>query len=389
MPLERLHLVTLRRTRGEQPTPVLIQFLDPTTRTLRRTLSALVEAAPQRRLDTMLLGDEIVDVMTPNADVVVALKPISGVMRAYHGAHRIWNALRHAGAAGNSALTEPPGAPAFKVADPAPLASIIVPTRDRADLLERVVETCYAHTAYATRELIIVDNGSVEPSTFRLLSTLRERHGARIVRDDGAFNFSRLVNAGARAASGEMLAILNNDVEALSGDWLSRMIALAQQPDVGVVGAKLLYPHGAIQHAGIVLGVGGLVGHSGRHLPSTAQGRHKWLAKIRQASAVTGACMITPRAIFERLNGFDENYAIEFNDVDYCLRAAALGAKTLWTPWPTLMHGEGVTRGRTGVRSPQIMADQTRFMRQWGSALSQDPHFPPEVSRMTEAFPTH
>ncbi|WP_457797050.1 glycosyltransferase family 2 protein [Methylocystis sp. S23] len=266
-----------------------------------------------------------------------------------------------------------------------PLVSIVIPTRDRADLLARAVETLFERASWRNIELVIVDNGSVEPETFALFDRLRARAGVTILRRDEPFNFARLVNEGARATRGEVIALLNNDVETGDPDWLAPLVALAIDPRVGVVGVKLLNEDGTVQHAGIALGIRGLTAHAGAGRAADDPGPHAMLTTTRRVSAVTGACLLTRRDVYEKLGGFDENFVVEFNDVDYCLRAGASGYAVVSAATPALLHKEGSTRQARPLRTQEVL-DRTLFMTRWGRALVDDPYYPPELTLQDESL---
>jgi len=260
-----------------------------------------------------------------------------------------------------------------------PLVSIVIPTRDRADLLARAVETLFERASWPRRELVIVDNGSIEAETFALFDRLRARSDVTILRRDEPFNFARLVNAGVRASRGEVVALLNNDVEAGDADWLEPLVAIAIDPRVGAVGAKLLHEDGTIQHAGVALGIRGLTGHAGAGRAADDPGPYDMLTTTRRVSAVTGACLLTRRAVFDELGGFEENFVVEFNDIDYCLRAGAAGYAVVSAASPVLVHKEGATRQARPLRAQEI-ADRLSFIARWGQALVDDPYYPSDLT---------
>ncbi len=266
-----------------------------------------------------------------------------------------------------------------------PRVSIIIPTRDRAGLLARAAETLFEAAHWTKRELIIVDNGSVEAETFALFDRLRRLPNVTILRRDEPFNFARLINGGVRASHGEILALLNNDVETDNPDWLTPLVDLAVDPRVGVVGAKLLHEDGTVQHAGIALGIRGLVAHAGCGRAADDPGPYAMLTTTRRVSAVTGACLITRRDVFDALGGFDEAFVVEFNDVDYCLRAGAAGYAVVYAATPALVHKEGSTRQARPLREREIL-DRSLFMRRWGRALVDDPYYPPELTLRDESL---
>lgn len=252
-----------------------------------------------------------------------------------------------------------------------PLVSIVIPTRDRVHLLRRCLAGVLERTAYRHVEVVIVDNASVEPATLEFLDSC----GAGIVRDSGPFNFARLCNAGVRRTRGEHLLFLNNDAEPCDSEWLSAMLELSQRPQVGAVGAKLFYPDGRVQHLGIVVGINGTAAQVFRGAPPDHPGYFGGAFAVRECAAVTGACLMTRRDVFETLAGFDEAFAVNFNDVDYCLRAREKGFRVMFTPYARLIHHEFATRERED-RPPE--AD--RFRRRWVEPAWQDPYYNPNLS---------
>lgn len=249
----------------------------------------------------------------------------------------------------------------------APLVSILIPFRDGAKWLERCLKSIRARTAYAHYEIILIDNGSSEKAALRLLAHEKNKPGVKILRMDEPFNFSRLNNLGAKEARGEFLLLLNNDVEALEPQWLAALLEQAQRPGAGAVGAKLLYPDGRIQHAGVAMGVDDIAGHVYRLQPADAPETQV----VRECSAVTAACLLTPRALFEELGGFNESdLPVAYNDVDYCLRLREKGLHVYYTPHAVLTHHESVSRG--ALNDPR----QSAYMcRRWARAM-RDPFYP-------------
>jgi GT2 family glycosyltransferase len=222
--------------------------------------------------------------------------------------------------------------------------SIIIPFRDRPELLRNCVRSLRLST-YRDFEVILVDNGSVEPQTRRLLSRLRTRKRFRIVSRPAEFNFSRLCNAGAAEATGTHLLFLNNDTEVLSRDWLENLLRLAGDPRVGAVGATLLYPNRTIQHAGIFPRADGQWVHPYRGYKENEPGENGELRAIRSVPAVTGACLIITNKLFQSLGGFDERYPVAHNDVDLCERLRRDGLLVVISPHARLFHYEGLSRG--------------------------------------------
>jgi GT2 family glycosyltransferase len=265
----------------------------------------------------------------------------------------------------------------------APLVSIIIPTRDRLPLLQRCLTSIRQQTEYAPFEIVVVDNASREPATLEYFRSFTGADDPRVVRDDGDFNFSRLNNLGARHARGSILALLNNDIEVTDPGWLREMVSHVLQPEVGVVGARLWYPDGTLQHGGVVLGLGGVAGHSHHRVPRGHPGYFNRAFLQQDCSAVTGACLLVRRSLFEKLGGFDEvNLKINFNDVDFCLRARQTAARIHWTPYANLIHHESASRGHhpSAEQQAQFMREATYMQETWGEQLLRDPFYSPNLS---------
>ncbi len=264
----------------------------------------------------------------------------------------------------------------YRIPVPAPIVSLIIPTRDRADLLEVCVRSIMARTNYNSIEILIVDNGSVEDRTQQLFSELGCQPRIRILPSPGEFNYSALNNLAAREAKGTILGLLNNDVEVLHADWLEEMVSLAVRPQVGCVGAKLLYPDGRVQHAGVYLGVGKLAAHAYRFAPANIRGQLNRMATIQNVSAVTAACLLIRKSLFEEVRGFDEELKVALSDVDLCLKVRAAGYLNLWTPFAELVHHESPSRGHdtTVAKAKRFAHEQRVLSARWGEQLLSDPY---------------
>ncbi|MBB3807987.1 glycosyltransferase family 2 protein [Pseudochelatococcus contaminans] len=265
---------------------------------------------------------------------------------------------------------------------PPPLVSIIIPTRDRSDLLENCVEGLLHQTSYTQFEILIIDNDSVEQRTHDLLERYQKNDRIQIIPIGGEFNYSALNNAAARMANGEILLLLNNDTQVIHSDWLSEMVSLITRDDVGIVGAKLLYADGRVQHAGVKLGAGsfeegpGVAGHFG-HLRSRMDiGYYGQYGLTRDLSAVTGACLAIRKSVYDEVGGLDEvNLKVAFNDVDLCLRVRDAGYRVLWTPFVELFHLESVSRGLdiTEEKRARFAREARWMLERWGKKLASDP----------------
>ena len=241
-----------------------------------------------------------------------------------------------------------------------PSVSVLIPTRDRVDLLERCLESVAAQTTYPNAEIVILDNDSRKPDTHEYLA----RCGHRVVATPGPFNYSRIVNLGVRATSTPYALLLNNDTIVLTDEWIERLLELCQLPDVGVVGCQLRHRDGRLQHTGIGIGFGHIAYNLGLEYGS-----------VRDASAVTGACMMVKREAFDLVDGFDEAMGIAYGDVDFCLRVRERGLRVLYTPFARLDHEESSSRGR--LDPP---ADHDAFRARWGGEETlQDPFLNPNV----------
>ena len=236
----------------------------------------------------------------------------------------------------------------------APLASIIIPTRDRWLLLQQCLRSIEERTTYPRYEIIILDNDSTEPETLSRLGAIADKW--RVYPAPGPFNFSALNNFGATHARGEYLVFLNNDTQVIAADWLTALLEHAQRPAVGAVGARLHYPDGRIQHAGLTLGVGGVADHAFRGLPSDSLTYFAFGDVVRNVSAVTAACMMVRRRAFEQIGGFDARFRVALNDVDLCLRLRQHGYLIVYTPFALLYHHESGTRGRLHPPSDEQLA---------------------------------
>ncbi|MDO9709032.1 glycosyltransferase family 2 protein [Paracraurococcus lichenis] len=271
----------------------------------------------------------------------------------------------------------------WPVPEPAPTVSVILPTRDRAALLAACAEGLLHRTDYPALEVIIVDNGSEEPETLALFDRLRADPRVRILPVPGPFNYSALNNRAAAEARGEILLLLNNDIEVIEPGWLREMVGHAVRPEVGAVGAKLLYGDGRLQHGGVVTGVGGVADH---YLPRVARedpGYGGSLALVREVAAATAACLALRREVFEAVGGLDEqDLTVAFNDVDLCLKIRGKGWRILWTPFAELYHLESASRGQdvSPEKARRFAGEIATMKRRWGPVLAADPFYSPWLS---------
>lgn len=277
----------------------------------------------------------------------------------------------------------------WELPEPAPKVSLIVPTRDAVELLSQCVSSVLEKTDYPDYEVLIVDNQSRQEKTKRYFERVTEDPRVRVLSYDHPFNFSALNNFAAARAQGQLLCLLNNDIEVIDGSWLREMASLAVRPDTGCVGAKLLYPDGRIQHAGVVLGIGGVAGHAFKYGARDSLGYFSKLCIAHTVSAVTAACLVVRKKVFEQVGGLDEQgLKVAFNDVDFCIKVRDAGYRNVFTPHAVLVHHESATRGSDNDESRrERFASEQRVMRtRWGDALKNDPYYSPHLTLEREDY---
>jgi GT2 family glycosyltransferase len=265
---------------------------------------------------------------------------------------------------------------------PAPLVTVIIPTRDAPRLLATCVDSLLGRTDYPAFEVLIVDNHTTDPEALRYLERAARDDRVMVLRDDRPFNFSALNNRAVTHAKGSIITLLNNDIEVIDAGWLRELVSHAVRPEIGCVGAKLLYPDGTIQHAGVVVGLHGLAGHPYKHMSAHHPGYYGRLGMPHSVSAVTAACLAVDRAKYQQLGGFDERIAVAFNDVDFCLRASDAGYRNLLAPRAVLRHHESATRGldQDVAKRQRFMGEVELLKQRWGSRLYADPCYSPHLS---------
>lgn len=290
-----------------------------------------------------------------------------------------------------AAALQPRGYYRTKFALPAapPLVSLIIPTRNGESLVRQCIRSIRDKTTYRNYEIILVDNGSDDPSALRYFNELAETDDVRVIRDGRPFNYSSLNNNAVAQASGELVALINNDIEVISPDWLGEMVAIALQPGVGAVGARLLYPNGELQHGGVILGLGGVAGHSHKHIPRDHVGYFFRAILTQELSAVTAACLVIRKSIYETVGGLEEKaLAVAFNDVDFCIRVREAGYRNVYAPYAELYHHESVSRGTED--SPEKVArfrSEIGYMTsRWAKVLAADPAYSPNLTQDFEDF---
>ncbi len=270
-----------------------------------------------------------------------------------------------------------------------PLVSLVIPTRNAVHLLRQCIDSVLEKTRYPNYEILIVDNGSDDADALHFLTSISGNPKIRVLRDARPFNYSALNNRAVEAANGEVLCLLNNDIEVISSDWLSEMVSLALQPHVGAVGAKLMYPSDTIQHAGLVLGIQGVAGNAHKHVPRNTRGYFGRAALVSNFSAVTAACLVMRKAVYEEVGGLDQvNLAVAYNDVDFCLRVREAGYRNVWTPFAELYHHESATRGQDDdpVKRERFERETAWMKQRWREALKYDPFYSPNLTIERDDF---
>lgn len=268
-----------------------------------------------------------------------------------------------------------------------PLVSIVVPTRNGEPLLRMCLDTL-RRTSYSNYEVVVIDNGSDDPAALALMAERAGMGEIEVLRDESPFNFSALNNRAVRErCRGEFVVLMNNDIEITHSDWLSEMMGVALEPGVGCVGARLWYPDGRLQHGGVIM-VCGVAGHSHKYLP---RGQHGYMGRAVLAQdflAVTAACLLIRRSIFDAVGGLDESLQVAFNDVDFCLRVHTAGFRNVWTPFAEMVHHESVSRGHedTPEKQKRFAGEIAILQTRWPKLLAHDPCYSPNLTNQSEDF---
>lgn len=275
--------------------------------------------------------------------------------------------------------------------DKNPKISIIIPTKDNADVLNTCLNSIFNKTDYSNFEVILVNNNSELPETFELLEKFKklEPNRFKVLDQTYAFNFSKLMNAAAKFSEGQFLLLLNNDTEVLHTDWLELMLRHAQRPEIGAVGVKLLFPNDTIQHAGVVIGIGGVAGHTFVAANRKDPGYHYYLTSVSNYSAVTAACLMVDKLKYEEVNGFDEHLEVEYNDVDFCLKLLEKGYYNIFLPDVELYHYESLTRGHPHANRKVYKRHKKEvkiFLDRWRGYVDNDPFYNPNLSKVYTNF---
>jgi GT2 family glycosyltransferase len=271
----------------------------------------------------------------------------------------------------------------YELPEKPPLISVIIPTLDAPDYLRNCVDSLLEKSSYRNFEVLVIDNQSTHPEALRYLQGLRKKSEVRVLSYKRPFNYSAINNFANRHANGEILCLLNNDTEVISEDWMEEMLGRLLQPGVGVVGAKLYYSDGRVQHAGDAVGPGGCADHLHSMIEKDDPGYCNRAMLAQDLSAVTAACLMTSRKLFTDLGGLDaKNLPVSFNDVDYCLRVRAKGLRVIWTPHAELYHHESISRGKdlTEEQVLKTKREANYMRRRWKHLMSHDPFYNPNLS---------
>lgn len=269
-----------------------------------------------------------------------------------------------------------------KIPSPAPKVSLIIPTRNGLKLISRCLDTLLDKTSYPSYEVLIIDNGSDEPATLEYFKKVARDPRVRVIRYDAPFNYSAINNFGAKHATGSVLGLLNNDLEIIHADWLDEMVSQAVRPEIGCVGAMLYYPNDTIQHAGVIVGMGGVAGHAFRDFPRGTEGKFNRARLVQNYSSVTAACLIVRKSVYDEVGGLDETLAVAFNDIDFCLKVRARGYRNLWTPFAELYHHESASRGAedTPEKHERFRGEVEKMLARWKGPIAHDPAYNPNLS---------
>lgn len=270
-----------------------------------------------------------------------------------------------------------------------PKVTIIIPTKDKIEILKRCIKSILEKTNYDNYEILIVDNKSVNSNTFKYYNEIKLNPKIKIISYNEPFNYSKINNYAIKFVSSEYIIFLNNDIEVISKEWITAMLEHIQRKEIGIVGGLLYYPNNTIQHAGVIIGIGGFAGHSHRHFLRDAMGYMGRIRIIQNLSAVTGACLMTKKNIFNEIGGFDENYSHALNDIDFCLKVREKGYLIIYTPYTELYHYESLTRGyeETPEKLKRFRKEIEYFRKKWKDILIKgDPYYNNNLTLEREDF---
>ena len=270
-----------------------------------------------------------------------------------------------------------------------PSVDILIPTRDKLEILYPCIRSILDKSTYKNFKISILDNNSQEAETLKFFEKIETHPKVKVLKYPHPFNYSAINNFGANQSDSDILVLLNNDIEVINPDWLEALVTQAMRPHIGCVGAKLYYPNGWIQHAGVILGIGDVAGHSHRFYPGDSRGYMNRLISTQRVSAVTAACLAIRKTIWDQVNGLDEeNLTVAYNDVDFCLRVLEAGYHNIWTPKAELVHHESISRGHDDTpEKKRRYQKEVKYMKQrWKDQLNLDPYYHPALSHNKEDF---
>lgn len=271
-----------------------------------------------------------------------------------------------------------------------PLVSLIIPTKDAWQLVKACIDSILEKTRYHNYEIILIDNGSKDVESLAYFEQIARHPKVRLLKYDHPFNYSAINNFGVKQAKGEVIGLINNDIEVITGDWLTYMVGHALRKDIGCVGAKLYYSDDRVQHAGVVMGYGGGAGHAHKYFPRFHAGYLNRLVATHRYSAVTAACLVVEKDIFEKVGGLNETLAVAFNDVDFCLRVRELGYSNIYCAEAELYHHESVSRGLdvTPEKAARFNSELNYLQNRWALVIKNDPAYSPNLTLKRENFST-
>ena len=277
----------------------------------------------------------------------------------------------------------------YSIPDPAPMVSLIIPTKDKIDLLKGCINSILKKTTYHNYEIIVVDNQSIEEDTLLYFKEIKKSKKIRVIHYTKPFNYSAINNFAVDNAKGSIVGLINNDIEVISPEWLTEMVSWAALPEIGCVGAKLYYSNDTIQHAGVIVGLGGVAGHSHKYFPKDHPGYFHRLSVLQNLSAVTAACLLVRKSVYMEVGGLNaKDLTVAFNDVDFCLKVHSQGYANVWTPFAELYHFESISRGVED--NPEKISRFNReidYMKKtWDHHLQNDPFYSPNLTKAREDF---
>jgi GT2 family glycosyltransferase len=270
-----------------------------------------------------------------------------------------------------------------------PLVSLIMPTYNGYEITKRAIDSIVDKSTYTNYEILLVDNNSDDETALAYFDEINNHEKITVLRYPHPFNYSAINNFAAKQAKGEIIGLINNDVEVINPEWLTEMVSHAQREDIGCVGAMLYFDNDTIQHAGVIMGIGGVAGHSHKQFKRDSHGYFSRLNIVQNLSAVTAACLLVKKTVFEQVNGLNEkDLTVAFNDVDFCLKVQAAGYRNLWTPYAELYHYESISRGAED--NPEKIArfnKEVGYMKDtWATDIKPDPCYSPNLSLIREDF---